>query len=1082
MLSTPLMQTKLKPPKKQEGFFYRQPLVKKMKKLLDYKTILIHAGAGYGKTISTLTFLHHHRLSFSWLKVTKEEASVVLFVYHLVHSIRSIEKEFGFKTLEYLAFYQDVYYEQKEEDVKLLATFFLNDLASLNKELVLVVDDLQEILDIEEINQWMDLVLEHLNNHIHFVFISRRIPNWKQISVQQIRRELLELTEVDFTFSKEDITIYFEDEFQRRLLEQEAELLFQKTRGWVIALQLIGHHLSYHDSLELLSIFTDKTNLFTYLTNEVYEKQPQEIRTFLLQSSLLEEITIESCEEAKLGNDIGRIIDYLINNHLFLYKLEDERYQYHALFQSFLQNECQKEKDMYKALLGNYLMMFERRGQYNIALRFANKLEDEREIARVVSTYYDALLKFENCQNLYDAMKDLSWQIRIEYPTLWLIQGHLERYLCLYEEANKSYEQACRIGEEKKEVSLVEQGIEGKVKIYIDTIQPMLAERYLKKVLQLTNTTAINDNTKKLIELMIENYINLGEGKKADKWFSLAKRYGISLEDKNVKARYYLRRGELQKAKEQLEKRQKKMTQRVYIQETYRETDLLLSLIEVFSGNANEAKRYAQKAIQQGVEMQAPFVEACGWIRMGHAVQIIVDYDNDLARKCYETALLMMEKIDVSRGKAEPYMGLCLLYGKEGKYDKAFEFGTLAYIEAEKAKDMWLSGLIQLAIGITYTHGKKYEEAFSYLEQAYRYFCINGDNYFKMIASFWKSYCGFHSGKQDVFEQEIFICIQAIQTYGFVFFLKERTLFGIDDHEKMWQLFIAAYQRNIHQTYIYHLLESMKRTSMLHVSTLHPGYSIRVQMLGALTVWLGEEKVEEADWKREKAKDLFCLFLLNRHRHIAKEEIILLLWPECDKEAGEQQFKVTLNTLNKVLEPKRKPREATYFIQRNGTNYVFNPHGTTVVDYEQFQHLMLLGLGEKENEQALFYLERGKALYKGDFLVEKMYEDWAKEKRRELLTIYLSGCERLAQNYIQLKKLDMAILLCEEIVTKDATWEEAYRLLMYAFYMKGNRPQAIKWFRLCKQVLEENVGIEPMEATMQMYRLILNEDVMEMYE
>ena len=112
-------------------------------------------------------------------------------------------------------------------------------------------------------------------------------------------------------------------------------------------------------------------------------------------------------------------------------------------------------------------------------------------------------------------------------------------------------------------------------------------------------------------------------------------------------------------------------------------------------------KTLAQDGIQQGIRLKAPMVEACGWIRMGHAVQLLHQYESDLAKKCYETALEIMEQLSISRGKAEPLMGLSILYGIKGDYERAMEAGNKALQETEKVSDLWLSGLITLSMGIT---------------------------------------------------------------------------------------------------------------------------------------------------------------------------------------------------------------------------------------------------------------------------------------------------------------------------------------------------------------------------------------------
>ena len=139
----------------------------------------------------------------------------------------------------------------------------------------------------------------------------------------------------------------------------------------------------------------------------------------------------------------------------------------------------------------------------------------------------------------------------------------------------------------------------------------------------------------------------------------------------------------------------------------------------------------------QGIKSKSPFVEATGWIRMGHAVQLFSKYDQSLALNCYQTALGIMEEINVSRGKAEPLMGLCVLYGRERKLDIALQYGEQALLETEKVEDLWLSALIKLGLGMSCYYCEQWEQASAYLEESKLSFEKCGDSFGLAIALLW---------------------------------------------------------------------------------------------------------------------------------------------------------------------------------------------------------------------------------------------------------------------------------------------------------------------------------------------------------
>lgn len=204
-----------------------------------------------------------------------------------------------------------------------------------------------------------------------------------------------------------------------------------------------------------------------------------------------------------------------------------------------------------------------------------------------------------------------------------------------------------------------------------------------------------------------------------------------------------------------------------------------------------------------------------------------------------------------------------------------------------------------------------------------------------------------------------------------------------------------------------------------------------------------------------------------------KEDIFQILWPAYEDKNADRDFKVALNALNNVLEPARKARAAPFFVIRDGTGYGINPHAAIELDSRLFEEWAETGLEEKNTEKSIEELERALHLYNGDYLPERRYEDWCINERERLLVYFLRSAEKLAQLNVRRENYDSAIHWCQKILHKDRTWEEAYRLLMFCYYRKNNRPQAIRWYRKCCDVLEEELGVTPLEPTRHMYDMII---------
>lgn len=182
---------------------------------------------------------------------------------------------------------------------------------------------------------------------------------------------------------------------------------------------------------------------------------------------------------------------------------------------------------------------------------------------------------------------------------------------------------------------------------------------------------------------------------------------------------------------------------------------------------------------------------------------------------------------------------------------------------------------------------------------------------------------------------------------------------------------------------------------------------------------------------------------------------------------------MALNSLQNLLEPTRKARAAPFFIIREGMFYGLNPHAVIELDTTQFQSRIQNGLNELDQEKAIPYLEKGLSIYQGEYLPDRRYDDWCINKRESMLVYFLRGAEKMAQVMVRKENYESVIFWCERILARDRTWEEAYRLLMYSYYRKNNRPYAMKWYKKCTEVLEEELGVTPLEPTKHMYEMII---------
>ncbi|WP_462411206.1 BTAD domain-containing putative transcriptional regulator [Neobacillus sp. Marseille-QA0830] len=1073
-MKLPIIQTKLRIPVVKDEFIRRAKLTQKLKKIPDFPLTILHSAAGFGKSTALALFMKDEKIPGCWYSISSMDDDILPFLSHIIHSIRKAAPDFGMELLNYIET-MDRYI--RSEELSILCSLFINELMETNREITLILDDFHQIEQSYTINAWMENLLEHIPANLHLVISSRSRPVWKYLTKMKVCGQLLEITKDDLALTMEEMELLLTDLYGLEVEERHLQMIYQLTEGWIIALCMIAQQIPLKNDISDLFEHSSQSlqEFFQYLVMEVFSKQSPIIQQFLEQTAIFEEIDEELCSEVIGIQAAASMLEQLKDRNLFIQKTGAAHYRYHALFKEFLEGFFQKNHpEQFRALHERCARFYEKRESWEKALYHYKKIQHVQAIAAILQDHGFRMLEGGKLESLMDLLSLMGKEEMGAHFPLWLLKAEVYRYRSQFQEAEACYDKAHEGAKQRTNHLGMSKALEGKAMIYLDTIQPHHAERLLyEAIAQREKSNGEAEEIGKLYELLSENLLNSGKASKAEKWLQKAKELNIASMDGNLEARLYLRTGRYEEAKRllYLKKDEMRSADLLSLPQAHRETDLLLSLIEAFTGEGNKAKELAQAGIRQGISLKAPFVEACGWIRMGHAVQILNKYDIGLAENCYQTALEIMEALHVSRGKAEPLMGLCVLYGRRGEYERAMEAGQKALQETEKVHDVWLSALITLGIGITCMYNGRYSKALKFLEQASSLFDQCEDTFGQMLVKFWLAYLFFQEKKLDSYYQNADSFLSLVQIHEYDFFFHKHSVFSPGDLQVFVPLLIECMKQDVQKAYAAKILQDMGMTALDN----HPGYSIRVKTLGQFKVWLGEKEVGDKEWQREKAKGIFQL-LITRNEPMPKEQILGTLWPHHDKKSADRDFKVALNGLHHVLEPARKARSDPFFIIREGGSYGFNPLAVIELDTVQFQGWIQAGLTETDQEKTIHFLEKGLAFYQGDYLPDRRYDDWCISKRESMLVYFLRGAEKMAQIMVRKENYDSAIYWCEQILARDRTWEEAYRLLMYCYYRKNNRPQAVKWFRKCTEVLEEELGVTPLEPTRHMYEMIIDSE------
>ncbi|HEU4963485.1 MAG TPA: BTAD domain-containing putative transcriptional regulator, partial [Bacilli bacterium] len=607
----------------------------------------------------------------------------------------------------------------------------------------------------------------------------------------------------------------------------------------------------------------------------------------------------------------------------------------------------------------------------------------------------------------------------------------------------------------------------GQAQVYLDTIQPSKAVQWLQKAVQILGDDHPQE-TSQILRLLAENHTNSGNLQEAIALVARANQLIAATPCDELDIRIRLRTGRLTQAKrltrEIIDRELADSDPTHRIPRSHREMHLLLALIDAFLGETASSDYHARQGITTGQTLRSPFVEAVGYMRLGHA-RFLADHLEE-AQEYYRRSIQMSEGLQVERGKVEALMGMCLTSGLRGELEQADRYGRMGLELALNVHDLWCANMVRLACGAIWTMWGQDEEALPWLLEAADGFLVCGDAFLSANVQLWLSLLYHRQGRREEFARTVRDLLAAVETNGYEDLFRKRTLFGPRDLQVTVPFLIAARDELGLEG-----AERMLRHLGCKGLTKHPGYTLRICALGDFTVYRGVEEIERKEWKREKSRQLFQLLLTRQGQLVQRDEIYDLLWPDGDEKTASRDFKVAMNALANALEPHREARADSFFIERVDSAYRLLQHPAVHIDAHEFRDLAEKGLvKEREPEQATLDLEAALHLYQGDFLQHQPYLDWCLDERERLHTLYLRVRERLAELHLAAGRLQEAILCGEQLLTADPCWEAGYRLLMTAYHQLGNRSLVIATYQKCVNQLQEQLALAPMEATTKLYQ------------
>jgi LuxR family transcriptional regulator, maltose regulon positive regulatory protein len=448
-MSTPILTTKLYILPPRPNVVLRPRLSERLNDGLHRKLTLISAPAGFGKTTLLASWLatrtegrglraesaslspQSSALStrVAWLSLDEGDNDPTRFLTYLVAALQTIAPTIGAGVLGVLQ-------GPQPPPAEAMLTALLNDITTLPDNFTLILDD-YHVLDAKPVDAALTFLLEHLPPQMHLVIATREDP---QLPLARLRArgQLTELRAADLRFTPAEAAAFLKEVMGLRLSASDIAALEERTEGWIAGLQLAALSMQSHQNVPsfIRAFAGDHRYIVDYLVEEVLQRQPEPIRSFLLQTAILDRLNGSLCD-AVTGQERGQAqLEALERGNFFVVPLDDTRhwYRYHHLFAEVLAAHLMAEQpDQISTLHRRASEWYEHNGSAADAIRHALAAEDFERAADLVELAVPAMRRSRQEATLLGWLKALPDELitfrpvlSVHYAGALLSSGELE--------------------------------------------------------------------------------------------------------------------------------------------------------------------------------------------------------------------------------------------------------------------------------------------------------------------------------------------------------------------------------------------------------------------------------------------------------------------------------------------------------------------------------------------------------------------------------------------------------------------------------------------------------------------------------
>ncbi|MEM5766992.1 MAG: hypothetical protein AAGU32_01645, partial [Bacillota bacterium] len=351
----------------------------------------------------------------------------------LSEAVKRVLPAFRFHPSEYLPF------ENASNFLSLLANAFISCLEQCTDKPIIVLDDLHTLAG-DPARRLIAGIMKYSPDGARFFLGSREAP-WPGLIPFQLRGSMLEITQWELAFTKEEVEAF---------IGSRNENIYRITEGWPIA---VGSFKLLMESGLPETEFITRGNevLHAYLFCECTSRLSPELVAFLKSSSCFEELDVHMLDTVLKVKNTKLLLESLIARGIFTIKTEGGSYRYHPLFREYLRGlgDGAEEARIWRSAAEYYFNA----GQYAGTAAYAVKVDDKKLLRETILRCYDDYIRngaFHELRAWFEALGEEAVNYDLE---LLAAEGALLSCIGNFTEAKISLDKAIpRLDERNKDL------------------------------------------------------------------------------------------------------------------------------------------------------------------------------------------------------------------------------------------------------------------------------------------------------------------------------------------------------------------------------------------------------------------------------------------------------------------------------------------------------------------------------------------------------------------------------------------------------------------------------------------------------